>query len=485
MRKLALIFVLSVFPTFTSFAQSYSSEEYFSVLPGPTDIHGWSPLARINDTRSYSAICYNNPDHANFIVRDNNGGMGQFNTIAWDPGTTPENPSGYKILDMDFDGNTCYFCGIYWTETGNVIYTFDGQMIVETVDKGFVGRFDAPTIINGTGKFETMFIDETRELSRIKAHNGGISCIGKTSTGGYSCLAEIHESPSNPSIYSYRVSRPSNSYEVLMDLAKTSNKVVTVSRFTSPETNMKYYFGLRYGNPTDFFSTNTGIHIYDNRIWQYTSAVFFNPNTRVHLCDTRKSNEVVVSFVLPSTSPWGAQFILYKVIGEGVTDLDIQWSYNESYDDILDIGYCAPINNNAKMAVLLKKGSQYSLRFPTWGHSTPYTDTVLRSSDLALLSIAPYQSMSNSLELMTAGNDPSNSHLLYKLMNYNIHGTTGYWSQYSCIPSILGSMEPTHQEDCYIAFFEDELLPVCLKQKRFTTHSRNVNTTYNHFPCVH
>ncbi|MCR5423876.1 MAG: hypothetical protein K6E93_03825 [Bacteroidales bacterium] len=153
---------------------------------------------------------------------------------------------------MDFDGNMCYFCGTYWKETGNIIYTFDGQIIAETVDKGFVGRFDASNIINGIGKFETMIIDETKELSHIQAHSGSISCIGKTYTGGYSCFAEIHELPSNPSYYSYRVARPSNSYEVLMDLAKTSNKVVTVSRFTSPETDMKYYFGLRYGSPTVF-----------------------------------------------------------------------------------------------------------------------------------------------------------------------------------------------------------------------------------------
>ncbi|MCR5423877.1 MAG: hypothetical protein K6E93_03830 [Bacteroidales bacterium] len=97
MRKFTLIFVLSVFPTFTSFAQSYSSEEYFSVLPGPTDIHGWNPLARINDAHSYSTISYNNPDHANFIVRDNSGVMKQFNTISWTPNTTPEHPYGYKV----------------------------------------------------------------------------------------------------------------------------------------------------------------------------------------------------------------------------------------------------------------------------------------------------------------------------------------------------------------------------------------------------
>ena len=135
---------------------------------------------------------------------------------------------------------------------------------------------------------------------------------------------------------------------------------------------------------------------------------------------------------------------MYNINSEGQTITDIlNGSGIVKFTKIKEIGFNRPLVSTTKMVVLLEDKYNLSiLRFPYWGRTSLYHDTILFSDSLVLQSIAPFQNMSNSLDVRVSGYNPYSSNKVVQLKEEFIHYNSGYWSTNSCIDNDQNTWQP-------------------------------------------
>ncbi len=303
-------------------------------------------LIRMDHSREYIVTCSHTENDCSKFSVSTTDITKHFTTTNYipNPHFSPYAPlnQGYVVKDMRIVGTTCWFVGVHWWETGNVVYGFGFGSPGEWEVKygGFVGRFDVRDVVNGSGQYEILTIPGTRELTRLAAYSGGITAVGKNMFG-VSKLVELEYYSSGQSRFS--VGQSSYAEEVFMDVVNASGRIVVLSRFNNPSHYMYYrhYFGLRYGNIGNFFNThNNNLYCYDNYYPFPDASASFAGLDPIFLNYTNSGNEVLVSY-LGTTGPLNGELIMYRIPSEGVRPAEVQYSAGGyTYSAIRDVQFC-------------------------------------------------------------------------------------------------------------------------------------------------
>lgn len=286
-----------------------------------------------------TVICYHDSHNISSFVVEGTGKK-KFATSVYLTSTGPVlNPVlnvGYHVRDMEILDDMCWFCGDRWEETGEWILTPGGQAYKEVTHKGFVGRFSISGVLAGNGNFSIMEIFEVPPLTNLAVYTGGVTAI----TGGEeyypSSVVELKET-SSPNAYYVSIIHPSDNNEVFMDVAWAGGKVVTLSRFRptsiTDSAKYKYYFGLRYGTPSNFAATANTVYNY------MTHKVFFPANigrfsglTPIFLSHTNQGNEVVVSYLGSDPGFFQGRLLMALVPSVGASTVETRFS-TEKYEE--------------------------------------------------------------------------------------------------------------------------------------------------------
>ncbi|MBP5547736.1 MAG: hypothetical protein J6X58_02445 [Bacteroidales bacterium] len=401
-----------------------------------------SVLIRVNQTREYFVKSFSPNTTKNCFMVDYNSIQKWFNLNEIYEGGVVEYRTGYIIKDMRIIGHDCYFCGSRWTEYGELMYTFEGLAFYQKRYDGFIGRFNMDDVINGNGEYGIMAIPGTQSLERIVVYPGGVTSLGTLTSGGARCIVEVNSGGTN---YYCRIIKTSAEDEVLMDITHTYDKVVTVSRYNNPNYNIRYQqlFGLRYGTAMNFYGHNIGVYNYDTYDATYSYALCFDGVNPIVLSATHIDDGVVVSYLGKRINWIDGQPILYRIDNVGNATSRIQYSTGaEKSRRIKEVEFNFPMMTTTRMTMLFESDSSRSLlRFPYWGIGTTYYDTVLYNDQYDLYSIAPFQYLSQQLDLAVGGIDRSDNRIM-ELRQFNIHDPLGLWTKYSCMKASHGEWRP-------------------------------------------
>ena len=190
-----------------------------------------------------------------------------------------------RVYDMRILGNTCYFCGsrikptgmeTYYTPEGNAytVYTYDTC--------GLMGYYTFDNTLTPTSAIAAHEIAGVRSALRMAVFPAttqgltGMELLCAYGPDGHTnCLAELCNTLTNPDIWAYRLTAPSDTNEVLTDVTVTDSYLVTASVFKNDESLV----GYRYAKKGEFafgdtrpYSTADELYLYN--IGSYTSAYF-------------------------------------------------------------------------------------------------------------------------------------------------------------------------------------------------------------------
>ena len=449
-------------------AQTVSSIGQYASLKGD------SVLIRTDATMSYFVTCVNTPVNRACFVVSNGGTSKRFFTTQ-----APGSPymftvdSGYKVNDMQIFGTTCWFCGYKWIDTGQPIFIPGGGSTTLMLYRAFVGRFDITDVTGGSGSYIIIEIPQLRAIDKMTVQNNFIVALGRDSVDNKR-LIELKETVDwLGSTYFYKIQKCSFAKEVMMDITKTNNRIVLLTRFNYPENYLfhKYYFALRYGSPTDFHGTNHFAYCYDT----YASLIgyaAFKPNTSLHLSATNNGDGVTVSYILENdaiSNPYLGKFLIYHIATEGAHSADYIYNNDSfTYSAILDSRFNYPLTTNAFMALLLRDESNNSilrfplLNFPNGNHS----EDVLYTTEPKIVSIAPYQLWNNRLDLAATGYFSNNSTKVADIREFDVLNPSGSWYSNNCFTINNGSLFKANlQYDFYIDTINQGLDIVCSIKK--------------------
>ncbi|MBO7576548.1 MAG: hypothetical protein J6T03_03670 [Bacteroidales bacterium] len=374
-----------------------------SIVKKYTALEGDSALIRTDN--STFVTCCNTTDMRSCFVVDDGTTCRQFFTTQVPSGIYITD-SGYVVKDMQLVNGVCWFAGYKWVDTGQLVYTPGGEVYNLVTYTAFVGKFNTADVLSGSGDYSIIEISGLHHIERLAVIGNNVTAIG-VKTNGVRKLVDLYKMLFLG--YTVRIEESTLSQEVFMDVVAAGDKVVVLSRFSTPgSTELEKYFGLRYGSAGSMYG-NTTLHCYDVST-AYNSYLTFPSLHPIRLAATNNGNGVVVGYVaqyydLPNGNPLCYKFALFHIAAESDSSMDVIINTDgEKYTDIVDIRFNKPVTNNAHMALLLAAGSSYRyLRFPPLSLSSPTTDDILYIYSPFIQSIAPYQTASTGLELAATG----------------------------------------------------------------------------------
>lgn len=415
----------------------------YSTLYRYNNLKGNHVIIRTDQTNTYFVTSYRpNLGRSCFIVKNSNS------TRYFDMRECYENSPltyAYLVNDMQIQDDECYFCGRKWFYTGEMIYYPDGTMELEVDSIGFFGKFNVNDVLSGTGTYEILELIKTKTLTKLAVYPGGATAVGVSDSMDHSCLVELHETGIVGGVMNYKAKILHSTIpdEVFMDVVHTSTKVTTVSRYNNPQRYVAYrdYFGLRTGSPLDFLGTNNGINNYSAYSVFGDEHACFSGVDPVCLSAVNVGEAVTVSYLMSAIPLTDGKVISYRINIPGQQTTGIQYNYdNNRYKRILEAKFNMSLNNNTNMAIVLEDEDGKSIiRFPCWNNQTTYCDTILYSDSVTVQSLAPFQLSSNTFCLAMGGYFHNNMKKIAELRNYDIHGSNGLWSRWSCLPKINGT----------------------------------------------
>lgn len=316
----------------------WAAGQNFSSTTRMSNCTGSQSIVRQNQI-GQTVICYHDSHNiSSFVVEWSD--KKKFATSVYQTSTGPTlNPitnKGYRVLDMEILDDMCWFCGDRWEETGEWILTPGGQAYKEVTHKGFVGRFSISGVLAGNGNFSIMEIFEVPPLTNLAVYASGATALVGGEANFPSYVVEIQETPL-PSVYQVKLIKSEDPNEVFMDVAWAGGKVVTLSRFRptsiTDSAKYKYYFGLRYGTPSNFAATASTIYNYR------THKVFFPANigrfsglTPIFLSHTNQGNGVVVSYLGSDPGFFQGRLLMALVPSVGASTVETRFS-TEKYEE--------------------------------------------------------------------------------------------------------------------------------------------------------
>lgn len=312
--------------------------------------NGTRVITRASDDNAYHVTCGYGSDNRSFFIVKNSSATKSFYTSAPINHFVPViNNHGFEIYDMVIYGDTCWFCGSYWYETGETGQTIFGEVFWVIEHKGFVGRFNVSEAINGSGTFYATTIDPSYEITHIAASDSTVLVLGNQFEG-YGQFAVEMGLPSSGTSDVSRVTPPYQN-EVFMDVTYTGDKYVILSRFSdsAPFMYFQYRFGLRYFKSHHLINIDT-MYIYDT--WQLLNYEgWFTGMDPIHLSATHVGDGVAISYVEidrynPSNTNNGHLYNI-KINSKGAATLYAFLSSDTTrYTKIKDVGFGMPAYGN-------------------------------------------------------------------------------------------------------------------------------------------
>lgn len=496
MRRLSFVrLFLAASVLFAVFPVKAQNSSYFEKFPSRTGTH---VITRFNPAGHYIVVSGQMSEWGFFIVRDG------YTTRTFDLPLAPGSGAGqvgsasygHTVHDMQIYGSTCWFCGKRWNriyEFGMPAYPGAPIPIIESVDSlPYVGKFDIAGAVAGTAVVKIMYFptsDNLMRLNRLATTGDGVVMIGEQGSAHNTVLVELTENTTNNT---YKIIQSSFSEEVFMDLVRTGNKVVTLSRFNNPiHTGFyNYTFGLRYGTPNSFVSTGNTMYGYDTyypfcdtraKFTGVDPIILSNVNNSINL-----TNAVTVSFVSTSATAYVGQLISYHIASQGAMPTDVLWTAGKDYyTKIKDAKFNKPLTFNTFMAVLLEDNNGNSvLRFPYLNvGNTSYSDTILYAADPKLESLAPFQYMSNSFETYAAGYYALDYSKISFLEEYELHDHFNPSNPATCFSVKLGTIHSIPSEYYPSTMTDKPLVVVSTKTGVFEQNTISATVLESIFDC--
>lgn len=460
----------------------WASGQMFSSTTRMSNCTGSRTIVRQNQI-GQTVICYHDSHNISSFVVEGTGKK-KFATSVYLTSTGPVlNPVlnvGYHVRDMEILDDMCWFCGDRWEETGEWILTPGGQAYKEVTHKGFVGRFSISGVLAGNGNCEIMEIPNVEALTNLAVYTGGVTAI----TGGEeyypSSVVELKET-SSPNAYYVSIIHPSDNNEVFMDVACAGGKVVTLSRFRptsiTDSAKYKYYFGLRYGTPSNFAATANTIYNYR------TYKVFFPANigrfsglTPIFLSHTNQGNEVVVSYLGSDPGFFQGRLLMALVPSVGASTVQTRMNFDSDnvpiYSELKEVHFNNPFGLYSKMAVLAKDVNGYStFRFPRW--DTFNHDTIMRTNDFDIESFTYYNSGTNLFDVIGTG--PNSANKINELRQ-NVNDDWPTWNTMNCMSTSTGHIYGDPGYDCMEIDSDYGLTVKTILTKTFLTINCSLST---------
>ncbi|MBQ8704249.1 MAG: hypothetical protein IJ524_07740 [Bacteroidales bacterium] len=398
------------------------------------------------DNSTFVTCCNTTGWRSCFVVDDGTTCRRFFTTLA--PSGIHITDSGYVVYDMQLVNGVCWFAGYKWFDTGLPFYTLDGQAYNLVTYKAVIGRFNTADVLNGSGNYGIIEVSGLHHIERLAVIGSNVTAIG-VKPNGTRQLVELYKIPFFNK-YIMTTEESSLPQEVFMDVVAAGNKMVLLSRFSTPgSTELTNYFGLRYGTAGLLFG-NTTLHRHDVSP-AYNSYLTFPSVHPMRLAATNNGNGVVVAYVaqndgLPSGNPWLYKFVLFHIAAENDTYTDVIINTDgEKYTDIADLRFNKPITTNTHMSLLLQAGpSDVYLRFPPLNFSGSTTDVILYTTSPYIQSVAPYQTAATGLELAAAGHHVlTNTPYTEEILEEDILSLTGTSYSNNCLQTSEGMLSRT------------------------------------------
>ena len=302
-----------------------------SIFKRHTTLESDNVLIRTDNT-TFITCCNTGNNRSCFIV-DNGTTCREFFTT-----TQPTPPyvmdSGYVVNDMQLVDGTCWFAGYKWVNTGQTMYTLDGQPYILFTYAAFIGKFNTADVLNGSGNYRIIEITDLHHIERLAVIGNNVTAIG-VKTNGQRHLVELKKFVLG-SIYTLYIEESSLPQEVFMDVVAAGNKIVLLSRFSSlgSTDEQQKYFGLRYGS-AGAMKNNNALHRYDVST-AHNSYLTFPSLHPIRLAATHNGNGVVVGYVAQNSfipNALTGKFILFHIDSEGTDIADVCISNPESVRD--------------------------------------------------------------------------------------------------------------------------------------------------------
>lgn len=422
MRQRGLLFG-KVLPLLVLLAVTNVAAGQTSVVRQYSTLAGDSVLTR-TDNSVFVTCCNTASRHSCFVV-DNGTTRRKFFTTP-EPSGIYATDSGYVVKDMQLVNGVCWFAGYKWVNTGQPMYTLDGQAYILITYAAFVGRFNTADALGSGGSYNIALIPQLHHIERLAVIGSNVTAIGVKETGGRR-LVEIFHLLSADYL---RIEASSNAEEEFMDVV-AGNKVVVLSRFKNASHYMwyKYYFGLRYGSAGNMYGTGNNIQIYNVMNTAQGWQAAFPSVHPMRLAATNNGNGVVAAYIAQDnqySNPLLGKFVLFHIPTEGAASTDVivnQDSYQ--YTELADIRFNKPVTNNTYMALLLRDGTSNSiLRFPHLSFPQTLSEDVYYMANPQIKSVAPYQTGTVGLELSAAGYYTGSTHYLAGITQRGVYDYT-------------------------------------------------------------
>ncbi len=430
--KLSLMAILLLLISFPLCGQNGFLDQYPS-------LKGDRVISRVSDDGHYRITCYHSKYNiASFMVTDGNVTYNYPTSQYVESGPLDPNPvlnHGYIIKDMKIVGDTCWFCGSFWRETGELIYTPQGLGYWEVERQGFLGYILLSTVVAGSCPVWNIKIPYIECLNKMIIYPGGIAAIGSWET--YEGLF-VELTRNNNLQWGYSLGQSTFSDEQFKDITYTGGKIVTLSRFNNPSHNIYYQhgIGLRYGTPGSFLSTSPRVYIYPT--WDVTgySDLDFDPDAPLVFDKTHNGEEVAIGFVCNPIVPMDehrGKWVNFVIHTENDNNPTCMYNTdNQRYRSIKDMSILA----SGKMVVLLEDslGNSVFRFFDLWSSS----DKTLSLQDINLMSVATFPSSTNGLGIYVGGYYPNWQKRLSCLYETELLSRINSWNPGNCAQKVMG-----------------------------------------------
>ena len=409
--------------------------------PGSTisqypSLHGTNEIIRANADNSSQVICLCADNQRSlFIVESGNAQKYFYTSEQFAP--LGQN-AGHEVSDMVIDGSTCWVCGRYWHETGQLVYNLDGSSYMEREYDGFIGTFNIDSVVGGGGVFETYLVSGTSVVSRIA--KGGYSLAFVANDGELAGEAVPYVDG-----LSMATVTPPKAGEVFMDVVYAGSKYVFLSRFHNLGPYFNHYrVGLRYASP-GYVANMQQMHVYDT--WQlFHTYGRFGGLDPICLYRTNSGNGVAVSWVEtdqdnPAPDLFGHLFTL-KIDSEGATSFKGYYSTDDAvYTKIKDAGFGILSYNNPYITILLEDedgNSVVRLFHSNCGNQNTGTSPMLSLTSPMLESVLPVQTNSTNLKFSAVGYYANEQYKVAEVTEMNVINHPTSWQNNNCMTYGVG-----------------------------------------------
>lgn len=404
------------------------------------DLKGDSIISRISDDGHYRITCHHSKcNMASFVVTDGTSTYNYPTSVCVENDPLDPNPvlnKGYVVKDMKVVGDTCWVCGSYWRETGQIIYTPQGLGYWEVERKGFLGYVLLSSMAAGSCPVWYVTIPYMEYLNKMVVYPEGIAAVG--SWGAYAGLFVELTRNSNLQ-WGYRLGQSSFLEEQFRDITYAGEKIITLSRFNNPPHNLYFQhgMGLRYGTPGSFLATSPRVYIYPTWDVTGTSELDFDPYAPLVFDKTHNGEEVAIGYVCNPIVPMDThrgKWVNFVIHSENDNNAICMYNIdNQRYRSIKDMS----ILSTDKMVVLLEDslGNSVFRFFDLWSSS----DKTLSLQDINLMSVVTFPSSTYGLGMYVGGHYPNWQKRLSCLYETELLSRINSWNSGNCAQKVMGS----------------------------------------------